>query len=246
MNKSILHNRKKPAICVPLTSQTEAEIILEAKSALDEGCEIIEWRVDLFENYTDFRKVFSVLLELSDIMGDIPLIFTFRTENEGGRYIEKEYYGSLLRAAIVSGKINFVDIEIDFDPSLSIELLKFASENNIPSIASYHNFGSTPSADDIIEKFSVMQNAGADILKIAAMPNSAADILTLLHATNSYHSENPEIPLITMSMGSLGVISRVSGEVFGSCLTFATVENSSAPGQLNIKDVKKMLDIFSQ
>ena len=35
-----------------------------------------------------------------------------------------------------------------------------------------------------------------------------------------------------MSMGKLGVISRICGEVFGSAVTFGTAGKASAPGQL--------------
>ena len=43
-----------------------------------------------------------------------------------------------------------------------------------------------------------------------------------------------EVPLITMSMGPLGVISRVCGQSFGSAATFGAAHRASAPGQMDV------------
>ena len=56
----------------------------------------------------------------------------------------------------------------------------------------------------------------------------------------------PHYPLVTMAMGGLGAISRVSGEVFGSCMTFASVEKTSAPGQMPLEDVLMILNKISE
>jgi 3-dehydroquinate dehydratase-1 len=54
--------------------------------------------------------------------------------------------------------------------------------------------------------------------------------------------EETEKPLISMSMGSLGSISRIAGENFGSAVTFATVGAASAPGQFPIRELRMMMD----
>lgn len=53
---------------------------------------------------------------------------------------------------------------------------------------------------------------GADIVKLAVMPQNYKDVLNLLDVTAQFREENPDTPVITMSMGSLGGISRISGE----------------------------------
>ena len=53
------------------------------------------------------------------------------------------------------------------------------------------------------------------------------------------------MPVVTMSMGGLGAVSRVSGAVFGSALTFATAGGApSAPGQLPVERVRAMLELL--
>ena len=80
-----------------------------------------------------------------------------------------------------------------------------------------------------------MQRLGADICKIATMPHSPADVLTLLDATRIMAEEHADRPLITMAMGALGIVSRVSGETFGSAATFGMAGTPSAPGQIPVR-----------
>lgn len=49
-------------------------------------------------------------------------------------------------------------------------------------------------------------------------------------------------PVITISMGKLGVASRLCGEVFGSAMTFASAGDSSAPGQISFDVMNLVLD----
>jgi 3-dehydroquinate dehydratase-1 len=76
------------------------------------------------------------------------------------------------------------------------------------------------------------------------MPQTAEDVLTLLAATNEMHNKYADRPIITMSMGPLGVISRLSGEVFGSSMTFGAVGTSSAPGQIPVDGLAATLEIL--
>jgi len=91
-----------------------------------------------------------------------------------------------------------------------------------------------------------MQALGADICKIAVMPRSAADVLTLLDATRIMHEEYADRPLITMSMGGLGVVSRIAGQVFGSAATFGMVGTASAPGQVDASELRALLDVLER
>jgi 3-dehydroquinate dehydratase-1 len=89
-----------------------------------------------------------------------------------------------------------------------------------------------------------MQDLGADILKIAVMPNSQKDVITLLFATEEMVSNYAHQPVVTMSMASTGLISRLSGEAFGSAITFGAIEKASAPGQINANELNQVLNII--
>ncbi len=91
-----------------------------------------------------------------------------------------------------------------------------------------------------------MREVGADIPKIAVMPQKPADVLALLGATAKLADGGADYPIISMSMGWEGSISWVAGEFFGSCLTFGTVGQASAPGQLSVEDLHKVMDILAK
>src|SRR5699024_12226292 len=108
---------------------------------------------------------------------------------------------------------------------------------------SNHDFRATPPVEEIVGRLEAMQVAGADVAKIAVMPQSAADVVTLIDATQRRHRESA-IPLITMSMGTLGALTRIGGGTFGSAATFATLGAAPAPGQLPAAGVRAALDLL--
>ena len=82
----------------------------------------------------------------------------------------------------------------------------------------------------------------ADIVKLAVMPQNMEDVLKLLSVTNEFKEENPDTPVITMSMGKMGMISRLCGESFGAAVTFAAHKKASAPGQMEMHEVADILE----
>ena len=124
-----------------------------------------------------------------------------------------------------------------------MELVQYAHKKGVRVIMSEHHFDETPSREDMQETLEKMEILGADLPKLAVMPESKEDLLTLLEAT-LYSSQRLGKPIITMSMGKLGRLSRMMGEYFGSCMTFATAKDASAPGQVPLDDLKKVLEVL--
>ena len=85
---------------------------------------------------------------------------------------------------------------------------------------------------------------GADIAKLAVMPHCAADAARLLEATAVAAAQMPRTPLITMSMGALGAVTRVCGGAFGSMATFGTAGHASAPGQPDADLLREILHLM--
>ena len=75
------------------------------------------------------------------------------------------------------------------------------------------------------------------------MPENSADVLALLRVTEMVKKLSGR-PLVTMSMGRLGLVSRLSGEVFGSAITFGTVGEASAPGQISLEKLRAVLSLL--
>ena len=121
-------------------------------------------------------------------------------------------------------------------------LVQDAHTAGVKVVCSSHDFHKTPPKAEMVSRMVAMQQAGADLPKLAVMPQSRADVLELLAATAEMTDHHPETPVITMSMGALGAVSRLCGEAFGSAMTFANPGTASAPGQVGLDVVNAVLD----
>lgn len=234
-----------PKICVPIVSVTEEEVLSAAEGIRSLGADIAEWRVDWYEGVFDSAVTENTLKALRKILGETPILFTFRTLKEGGqKYIDKESYVDLNRRAVRTGLIDLMDVEAFTGNDVVKRVIETAHQYGVKVIASNHDFHGTPSQDEIVGRLRKMQDLGADIVKIAVMPRSRKDVLTLLAATEEMASGQADCPVITVSMGKNGVISRVCGEIFGSAVTFGTVGQASAPGQMKAEDLAMVLKLL--
>ena len=234
-----------PKVIVPIVGITKEDIIEEAKTFDSIPIDVVEWRVDWFEGVFDFAKVEDVLKDLRAVLGNIPLLMTFRTSKEGGeKAIEPEAYAELNIKAAQTGYVDLVDVEIFTGDEIVKKIIDGAHAAGVKVIASNHDFYKTPAKADIIYRLRKMQDMNADIPKIAVMPQNKKDVLTLLAATEEMATNYADRPIITMSMAGTGVISRLCGEVFGSSMTFGAAKKASAPGQMGVNDLNTVLGLL--
>ena len=234
-----------PKICVPIVGVTREEILAAAENIKSTKADVVEWRVDWYEDIFDFAKTEATMQALREVLGEMPILFTFRTSKEGGeKAIETEAYVELNQNAAKTGLVDLVDVEAFTGDDVVKAVVEIAHENGVKVIASNHDFHKTPAKEEIVSRLRKMQDLGADIPKIAVMPQNKKDVLTLLAATEEMVSEYADRPIITMSMSGTGVISRLCGEVFGSALTFGAVGKVSAPGQMGIEDLTTVLGLL--
>lgn len=234
-----------PKICVPLVGRTDEELQAACRHIQQAVFDIVEFRVDFFGDVLQEGAAMAALQAVRQMLPHCPLLFTFRTKAEGGETaISDDAYAALLQQAVQSGLIDALDIEY-FRCQDDMELvMELAKEKGVTIVMSSHDFQKTPPLEELKQRLLAMKRRGADVAKLACMPQCAADVLTLLQATEHVKSLYPDEPLITMSMGQLGVISRISGEVFGSAMTFGTVGTASAPGQLDAADLRQVLNVL--
>ena len=234
-----------PKICVPIVGKTKEEILAEAKTFHSIPVDVVEWRVDWFEGVFDFAQVEDVLKDLRPALGETPILFTFRTSKEGGeKAIEADAYAELNKKAAATGLVDLVDVEAFIGDTYVEKVVKTSHECGVKVIASNHDFRKTPPKAELISRMRKMQELGADISKIAVMPQSTEDVLTLLSATEEMRRCYADRPVITMSMAGTGVVSRMCGEVFGSALTFGAAGKVSAPGQIDVEELRTVLGII--
>ena len=233
-----------PKICVPIVAAGKEEAVMQAEELLDSVADLIEFRGDYFGGDIHPEELIKVIGEIRKRV-QRPVIYTFRTGREGGRReISKAAYIELLRAVILSGEPELVDIELMTGEEVK-ELISLAKDRQVRVIMSNHDFEKTPSEAELVGRLQAMEAMGADIAKIAVMPQDMCDVSRLLQAT-AEAVQKVEIPIVTMAMGQKGVISRILGEVFGSSITFGTLEQASAPGQLPVQQLAKLLEKIHQ
>ena len=234
-----------PKICVPIVGVTKEEILAQAKSLQTLPVDVVEWRIDWFENVFDFDSLKDTLTDLRAALGGLPLLMTFRTSKEGGeKAIEPEAYAELNIRAAQTGLVDLVDVEVFTGDEIVSRIIREAHAAGVKIVASNHDFDKTPDKDDIVSRLRKMQDMDADIPKIAVMPRCKRDVLTLLAATEEMATDYADRPIITMSMAGTGVISRICGEVFGSALTFGAAGKASAPGQMGVQDLNTVLGLL--
>ncbi|GIN19967.1 MAG TPA: type I 3-dehydroquinate dehydratase [Bacillus bacterium] len=242
----VFKEKKLPYICTPLTGKNKEEIMNQLNLALPEKPDLIEWRADFLQQLDDLRYVLSVLEAIVE-KSDLPLLFTIRSIHEGGQQISltEEQKVRLISEVCKNDAISMIDYEVSSNSGYIKELRKISQKYGKKLILSYHNFNCTPSEEDIMKKLLLAEFYGADIAKAAVMPNTKDDVLKLLNVTNNA-DKTLDIPLITMSMGSLGAITRIVGFWYGSFITFGSGVEASAPGQVPIRKLKQMIAMMKE
>ena len=234
-----------PKICVPIVAKNIDELFSQARAMNNKDFDIVEWRVDWFENMLNpdcIRRASRILRGILD--DNKPILFTLRSPNEGGKAeIDVEYYKKINLIAIEERLADMIDIELFIGESIVTDIVSAAHKNGMPVVISNHDFKKTPPKAELVSRMHQAEALGGDILKIAVMPQNIQDVLELLGATEQMSRES-DCPIVTMSMGSKGLISRLSGEVFGSAMTFGTIGLASAPGQIEIDALHYVLDLL--
>ncbi|MDO4493731.1 MAG: type I 3-dehydroquinate dehydratase [Clostridia bacterium] len=243
--RNLVIGEGKTKVIVPIVGKTREEIVEKGASFKNYAIDMVEWRVDFYEDVFDTEKLIETAKQLRAALGEeMPLLYTFRTANEGGeKAIDAAKYTELNKAIAESGAVDLVDVEIFSGDDVVRENIDAIHEAGCLVIGSNHDFHKTPEKDELVRRLTKMSDMGADIPKIAVWPQSRADVLTLFAATVEA-DDSIDRPLITMSMSPTGVISRLAGEVFGSAMTFGMVGKASAPGQIPVEELQEVLGVL--
>lgn len=238
----ITFSNNQAKVCVPVMGKTTEEVLQQLKSVVEMEPDIIEWRGDFFETDNN-EEYLNVLKQMKNVNENIPIIFTIRTDSEGGnKKIGWNEYCDLCLFIAEKGKefnVEFVDVEV-FKDDKANELINSLHEKGMDVIGSNHHFDKTPDKEQMVEILSTIEKSGADVCKLAVMPRDKKDVEVLIEASKEA-DEKIKTPIITMSMGELGAVTRVIPKITKTSVTFAAGVSASAPGQPGIKVVRKLL-----
>jgi 3-dehydroquinate dehydratase-1 len=247
LNGQPIAGGKFPLVCTPLVGRTLTALLAELAVVLPKQPDVLEWRVDYFDAIGDNAAVIAAARAIKQAAGKVPVLFTRRSMLEGGEKIaiNEDQVIAMYTAVCESKSIDLIDYEMANDAANIVRVRTAAKANGIKLVLSFHNFSYTPGLETLSSKFLTADQLGADVAKVAVMPRDLDDVLTLLTATRAA-SKKLRIPLISMSMGPYGAMTRLFGWTFGSALTFAVGASSSAPGQVPIEDLNTALAILQK
>ncbi|MCR5213717.1 MAG: type I 3-dehydroquinate dehydratase [Eubacterium sp.] len=246
-----------PRIVVPVMGLTDEELFDHASKIRTEidrldslypddpnlRVAVIEWRADYYIDILKPGKLVETLSRLRDIFSDRVLLFTFRTEEQGG-YLRPDMammkLHDIMPVVGASGLVDMIDVEAAVGNYNMARAALECHENGLKVIISYHDFYRTPHDSEIIEKLRTMEILGADILKIAVMPKNEFDTRRVMELNTRMSAECFK-PVVIIAMGETGILSRIKGKQTGSCLTFASIGQESAPGQIEAADLIALL-----
>lgn len=232
----------RPKIAVPLTAPRLPLLLCEAEALRGTPAQLAEWRVDCFAPGDSPAALLEAAPQLRAALGEMPLLATYRRSAEGGHgALNLGGYAAVIEALALTGTVDLMDLELSAGEAFIRRESAFCRAHGVKVLLSSHDFGGTPGLGTLLQRLNHMEALGCDVAKIAVMPHSPSDVLTLLDATQTF-AARAQVPIVTMSMGALGSISRVSGQVFGSAITFAAVGSASAPGQLTAEETAQIMD----
>ncbi len=227
---------------VPITAKNKEQALAQAQVIANTAdADLAEFRIDLLSFASDTKQVIALGHELKKILGNKPMIATIRTKNEGGQLeISDADYGKTYQAYLKNPFMDWLDVEMFRDQKVVSEIVQKAHQKKVLVVMSNHDFQKTPSQDEIEKRLLKQDQMGADVLKIAVMPKSKQDVFTLMNATLKVSQQTTK-PLLTMSMGQLGTISRVATANMGGSYSFGMIGEASAPGQIDVTKLKQIL-----
>lgn len=227
---------------VPITAKNKEQALAQAQVIANTAdADLAEFRIDLLSFASDTKQVIALGHELKKVLGNKPMIATIRTKNEGGQLeISDADYGKTYQAYLKNPFMDWLDVEMFRDQKVVSEIVQKAHQKKVLIVISNHDFQKTPSQDEIEKRLLKQDQMGADILKIAVMPKSKQDVFTLMNATLKVSQQTTK-PLLTMSMGQLGTISRVATANMGGSYSFGMIGQASAPGQIDVTKLKQIL-----
>lgn len=245
-------------ICVAL--QVKTGNVDENKALIDKALQskpdLIELRWDYIDSIEHLTEGFVNAL-LDHIQPDIPVISTFRATSEGGQtQIDEDQRFEILKM-LMSAQPQYLDIEMRTDPGFLRTVCQNSFSKKIKIIFSYHDFEKTPAIE---EAKNIIQNFLKSLVTVTTMNTDKSGLFLYKVIFNATKFEDNFVPIklckfftkqgedrniICFCMGETGVFSRLMSVKYGSFLTYASVAEGTAPGQVHIDKIREFHQIMA-
>ena len=213
---------------------------LEEAQAIDANryvdADIIEWRADFLPK----DEILQVAPAIFEKFAGRELLFTLRTRAEGGEIdLSAQEYVQVIKDVTQLYQPEYVDFEYFGKKDVFDQMLDFPN-----LVLSYHNFQETP--ENMMEILSELTSLNPKVVKVSVMAHTEQDVLDLMNFTRGFKTLNPEQEYVTISMGKVGKVSRITSDVTGSSWSFASLDVASAPGQISLSNMRKIREILNE
>ena len=232
-----------PKICVPVMGRAPKELREAAARARAAGADLIELRLDSLSPMPSMEEA-EAACEAARTGGGLPVLLTLRTARDGGPgTAEAAPYEALLTRIARSALCDAIDCELSVGDEVFSRIVCAAHEAGVPVVGSSHAFHVLKDLETPARWLERQAALGADVLKAAVMTSGRVQALEAAWRM-ARAGEALGRPYIAITMGSEGAVSRVGCEALGSCLTFGTAGEASAPGQIPAGPLRTALEIF--
>ena len=213
---------------------------LEEAQQLDgsryDDADVIEWRADFLER----NEILTVAPAVFEKFAGREILFTLRTRAEGGEMeLTNEEYVGILKDIQSIYHPDYIDFEFYSHRDVFEEMLEFSN-----LVLSYHNFQETP--ENMMEILSELTSFSPKLVKVSVMAHNEQDVLDLMNYTRGFKTLNPEQEYVTISMGKVGKISRLTADLTGSSWSYARVRDESAPGQIPLENMRRIRELLNE
>jgi len=218
-------------ICVSIAASDLEQLKIQIKQAFNFGADYVEIRFD-FLNLSDLEEALSIAKAVNK-----KAVYTLRSPEQGGQFKGNTFERITWLEKLSSSKPMLLDVEL-YTIKCNNNLAHYLKENNTSVLISWHDFEKTPSNAQLTNLLYEMRKYSQNV-KVVTTAQKTEDSLGLLELY-----ENPlGVNLIAFAMGEAGVLSRLLCVIIGNApFTYASLEKAIAPGQLTIKQMRKLYD----
>ncbi|MCD8077598.1 MAG: type I 3-dehydroquinate dehydratase [Lachnospiraceae bacterium] len=225
--------------CVPLISKDLASLCADARESCLESPDILEWRSDYFAEIANPEAMAKAAEALRAEVGDVPILFTPRSPEEGGAApLEPAVKRAVIEAVAAGGCIDLVDLEMRYEDAYIEEVREILHAHGVKLVLSYHDFKGMPDQETVCGKLRRAEALGADINKLALMPQNYHDVAVFCQTICEAKQDWMKNPVIGSLMGDVGAVTRFGGGSLGTDMCFVSVTGISGPGQMHIRDYR--------
>ena len=204
-----------PKVCVPVMG-ADARALRAAADAARAQADLIELRLDSVSPEMDAARLRAACRTVREAAQGTAILATMRTARDGGAGdADAARYEALLVMLARERLCDALDVELSVGEAAFSRIARAAHEAGMPVIGSCHDFEKTPDAEEMAARLCRMAALGADICKIAVMPRKRRDVVALTAACAQADDALTQ-PIIAISMGEMGMPTRICAEAMGS------------------------------